>query len=165
MKSQTIISGNLFILPFLTGLTLMTTACFTIVTHDARRPSQNTNFIPQDTGVANNSTVSEPPTPDQDSGHTYHLELIAEPSNAAEFEVAPSPDDRDAYPAGTTVTIDVLHHPGWEIEQWDGPVFAVSGNVAKVNMERDQTVWVRMVKADPIVAPAGTSRPASADSP
>ena len=159
MKGQTIISGNFFILPFLTGLTLVTTACFTIVTDDVRRSGQNTNFVPQDASVAGDSTVSGPPAPERDVDQTYHLELVVDPSNAAEFEVTPGPDGRGAYLAGTTVTIDVLHHPGWEIDEWVGPMLVVDGNVAKVDMDQDQTVVVRMVKSDPVLVPAVSSRP------
>ena len=165
MKGQTIISGNFLILPFLTGLTLMTTACFTIVTDDARRSGQSTNFIPRSSDIADGSPVSGPPTPDRANDHTYELELVVDPIDAAEFKVTPGPNGRGAYLAGTTVTIDVLRHPGWEIEQWVGPVHAVTDNVAKVNMEKDQTVLVRMVKSDPVVVPAVTPGPTPTRSP
>ncbi len=147
MKGQAI-SGNLLTLPFFTLFILTTAACFTIVTDGTRQPDQSTDFIPQGSEVSSTSSSSDSLSPDQDSGSSYELELIVDPNQAAKFAVSPKPNSRGAYSVGTEVTIEVLPNPGWEIQQWVGPAYAISGNVAKVNIDQDQTVLVRMVRAD-----------------
>ena len=142
------IRGNLLIFPLLTGITLMATACFTVISDDYRRSNQGMNFVPQGPSEVADSPVSGSPVSERDSDTAYELAVIADPRDSAEFVVSPTPDIGGVYPAGTTVTIDVLLSPGWEIGQWIGPVYAISGGEAKISMERNHAVLVRMIKAD-----------------
>jgi hypothetical protein len=71
------------------------------------------------TGIIGGSTpTSTPipaaaPTPISPATIEYELEIIADPREAADFLVNPRPNPQGRYPAGTTVTVDVLPKTGW----------------------------------------------------
>ena len=58
---------------------------------------------------------------------SHVLEVISSPEHAAEFLFNPRPIGQGLFVHGRTVTIYVLLQPGWEIDEWVGPVFAVAG--------------------------------------
>jgi hypothetical protein len=126
----------------------MTTACSTIVTEDTRQPGQSTDPAPTGAKISGTSSGVGSFLSDQNGDNSYELDLIVDPSQAAKFVASPKSDNRGAYSAGTEVTIEVLRNPGWKIEQWVGLVYAISDDIAKVNMDQDQTVRVRMVRAN-----------------
>ena len=74
------------------------------------------------------------------------LEVIAEPREAADFLLNPRALGSGGYPMGMTVTIDVLPKDGWEVDEWVGPVYAVIGKSAQIDMDAGQTVVVRLVR-------------------
>ena len=158
MKGHAIISGKFLTVPILAVILLLTTACFTIVA-DPPPPQSNAGSTGAGSKVANNQS------PGRDNDNAYELELIADPREAADFVVNPKANSRGAFIAGTAVTIDVLRKPGWEIQQWVGPVYAIAGDVAKLNMDQDQTVVVRMVRGDNVPAHTVTPRPAPTSTP
>ena len=92
---------------------------------------------------------------------THELEIIADPREAADFLLNPKPNPEGAYDAGTTVTIDVLPKTGWKIGEWVGPVYAVAGKTAKVNVDASQTVIVRFERqaAEASASPISTTTP------
>ena len=163
MKGNAIISGKFLTLPLIAVLLILTTACFTIVA-GTEQPEENASSSSRGSGGADSAAPSLG-SPDRDNDNAYQLELIAEPRQAADFVVNPKANARGAYLAGTAVTIDVLRRPGWAIEQWVGPVYAVSGDIAKVDMDQDQTVVVRMVQAGQIPVPPITPRPTPTNTP
>ncbi|MFQ6028026.1 MAG: hypothetical protein ACE5Q6_11080 [Dehalococcoidia bacterium] len=148
MLSKGILNVRFLTLLYMAAFLLFSTACFTLV-----RPTT----APEPT--------SAPPTNANPGPRplSYELELIADPREGADFVVNPKADAQGAYRAGTAATIDVLLRPGWSIEQWVGPVYAISGETAKVNMDQDQTVVVRMVqegtRPTPRPQPTATPRP------
>ena len=88
---------------------------------------------------------------------TYELEVKADPPEAAEFLLNPRSSLEGAYPAGTTVTIDVLPKAGWEVQEWVGPVYDVAGNTAKIDVDASRAVAVRLAR--PTLTPAPTPLP------
>jgi hypothetical protein len=148
MKGKATNNGKFLTLLLLTFLTLMTAACFTIVADGARRPDQSTDLTPQRPEVAGVSSVSDSPSPGQESSDSYKLKLSVDPGEGGTLVASPRPDGRGTYPAGTEVTIEVRLNPGWEIEQWIGPLDGISGDAARVNMDQDRTVLVRLVEID-----------------
>lgn len=77
------------------------------------------------------------------------LEVLITPRRAADFLTNPAPGAQGTYQTGTAVTIDVSPKEGWTISEWVGPVYAVAGDTAKVNMDTNKTVNVRL---EPIAA-------------
>ena len=88
---------------------------------------------------------------------TYELEVKADPPEAAEFLLNPRSSLEGAYPAGTTVTIDVLPKAGWEVQEWVGPVYDVAGKTAKIDVDASRAVAVRLAR--PTLTPAPTPLP------
>ena len=66
---------------------------------------------------------------------SHVLVVIASPEHAADFLFNPKAIGQGLFVHGRTVTIDVLLQPGWEIDEWVGPVFGVEGRTAKIKME------------------------------
>ena len=97
-----------------------------------------------------------PPTSTVTPVAAYELEITADPLGAAEFLINPKSDLRGAYPAGATLTIDVLPQRGWEVEEWIGPVYRAEDRTAKIDMDDSYTVVVRLV---PVAAPTATPVP------
>ena len=104
------------------------------------------------------TALPEQPTP---ALEVRQLELIAEPSEAADFLLNPKPVGTGDYVSGIAVTIDVLPKEGWEIKEWAGPVYETAGNTAKITMDSTQTVVVRLVRASLQVTPPATALPGS----
>lgn len=92
------------------------------------------------------SSAANTPSPAATPILTHELKVIADPQPAAKFLFNPIPLERDKYVHGRTVTIDVLPQLGWEIGEWVGPVFGVSGRTAKIAMDSSQRVVVRMIQ-------------------
>ncbi len=89
---------------------------------------------------------------------SHVLEVIADPEDAAKILFNPKAIGQGLFVHGRTVTIDALLQPGWEIDEWVGPVFAVAGRAAKIKMDSSQSVVVRMVPASArVTTPAPTS--------
>ena len=70
--------------------------------------------------------------------------VVADPDGSARFRLNSLPLDRAQYAPGEQVTIDVLPEAGWEIGEWVGPVYDVTGNTAKVDLVVSQAVVVRL---------------------
>ena len=75
---------------------------------------------------------------------THQLMVVADPSGSARFLLNSVPLDQAQYAPGEQVTIDVLPEAGWEIGEWVGPVYDVTGNTAKVDLVVSQAVVVRL---------------------
>ena len=78
---------------------------------------------------------------------THELEVILQPTESAIFLLNPKPIGDRRYVQGRTVTIDVSPQPGWEVDEWLGPVFEVVGRTAKINMNVSHSVIVRLVQS------------------
>ena len=78
---------------------------------------------------------------------THELDVIVEPSETAIVLLNPKPFGEREYVHGRTVTIDVLPRPGWEVDEWLGPVFEVAGRTAKINMNVSHSVIVSLVQS------------------
>ena len=76
---------------------------------------------------------------------THVLEVIADPSDAADVLLNPTPIDGGRYVHGRTVIIDVLPKKGWQVDEWAGPVYEEVGVSAKIDMNSSQTVIIRLV--------------------
>ena len=63
---------------------------------------------------------------------THELMVVADPPGAARFLLNSKLVDRAQYVSGEPVTIEVLPEAGWEIKEWVGSVYDMSGNTAKV---------------------------------
>ena len=105
-------------------------------------------------GCAQTSTPTAPlvPTPEPQITPTpeilsHVVEVLADPEGAAKFVFNPKAIGQGLFVHGRTVTIDVLLQPGWEIDEWVGPVFSVERRTAKIKMDSSQTVVVRLVPA------------------
>lgn len=77
----------------------------------------------------------------------HDLEVRVEPKETAIILLNPRPIGDRKYVQGRTVTIDVSPHPGWEVDEWLGPVFEVAGRTAKINMNVSHTVIIRLVRS------------------
>jgi len=77
----------------------------------------------------------------------HDLEVTVEPKEAAIILLNPRPIGDRKYVQGRTVTIDVSPQPGWEVDEWLGPVFEVAGRSAKINMNVSHSVIVRLVRS------------------
>lgn len=76
------------------------------------------------------------------------LAVIAEPREAAEFLLNPNPIGAGGYSAGMLVTIDVLPKKGWEVEEWIGPVYGITGKTARIEMNSSLTVIVKLIQVN-----------------
>lgn len=92
-------------------------------------------------GVAAWQTIFDSPSP-----QTHQLEVIIDPGESADFLQNPKPDSQGRYHAGTTVTIEVLPREDWKIKEWVGAPYLVSGNTAKVNMDSNKSLVVRLTR-------------------
>jgi len=73
--------------------------------------------------------------------------VITKPRRAAEVLLSPVPLGSGGYIQGQTVTIFVSPKPGWEIQEWVGPVYRALGEIAKVDMDTSTIVMVVMVES------------------
>ena len=87
---------------------------------------------------------------------TYQLEVISDPPEAADFFLQPQPDAEGAYPAGTTVNINAVPRQGWRIEEWVGPLLFILGERARIDMDSQKTVVVKLTR-EPVATPIPTS--------
>ena len=92
-------------------------------------------------------TSPQPDVTTQTEILTHELEVKADPREAADFLFNPKPLGQGGYVSGRTVTIDVLTKPGWKVEEWVGPVYGVTDQTAKIDMDISQTVVVRLRQA------------------
>ena len=131
------------------GLILLLGACF--------------NIVP--TSPASEQPSQIPAQPTTLSG--VELEVIIEPRVSADIvNINPKAEPDGTFARGTTATIELLLNPGWEIEQWSGPVYARVGTTAKINMDQHQTVIVKTRRTDAVAAvpsqdPTATAEPAT----
>jgi len=92
------------------------------------------------------------------------LDVNIDPKEAASYLLNPSPLGKGGYSKGTMVTIDILPQPGWQVEEWVGPVFNVDGKTAKIEMDSSQAIAVILKltippTATPRLVPTATPRP------
>ena len=94
------------------------------------------------------SDIESEPTPTPEPAIiTHELEVIVEPTDTAIVLLNPKPFGNQRYVHGRTVTIDVLPQPGWQVDEWLGPVFEVAGRTAKINMNVSHSVIVSLVQS------------------
>ncbi len=95
---------------------------------------------------------------------THELEIRADPPEAADVLLNPTPIDGGRYVRGRTVTIDILPKKGWQVDRWAGPVYDEVGVSAKIDMNSSHTVIVRLVRviAVPPAAAPSTLAPSAA---
>jgi len=77
------------------------------------------------------------------------LDIKIDPKDAATYLLNPSPLGKGGYSKGMMVTIDILPQPGWQVEEWIGPVFKVEGTTAQIEMDSSQAVAVRLTSTSP----------------
>ena len=146
MNSRGIISVR-YMLIIAIGLNLLLAACFNIV--PTSPASEQRPQIPARPGTLNG----------------VELEVIIEPRESADIiNINPKAGPDGTFARGTTATIELLLNPGWEIEQWSGPVYARVGTTAKVNMDQHQTVIVKTRRIDSVAGvpspdPTATAEP------
>ena len=87
---------------------------------------------------------------------THELDVIVQPPESGIVLLNPKPIGEREYVAGRTVSIDVLPKPGWEVDEWVGPVWGVAGRSAKINMTLSRSVIVSLVRSS-AKSPAETS--------
>ena len=98
-------------------------------------------------GCTNLPTLTPPPTPTPTrTSITLELEVKSNPREAADIVLNPKPIPGGRYLRGRTVTINVLPKEGWQVDEWVGPVYGITGKTAKINMTSNQTVIIRMVR-------------------
>ena len=93
---------------------------------------------------------------------THELVIIADPPEAADVLLNPTPIEGGRYVRGRTVSIDILPKKGWQVDQWAGPVYDEVGVSAKIDMNSSHTVIVRLVRViavPPTAAPSAAVRP------
>jgi hypothetical protein len=95
---------------------------------------------------------------------THELEIIADPPEAADVLLNPTPIEGGRYVRGRTVAIDILPKKGWQVDRWAGPVYDEVGVSAKIDMNSSHTVIVRLVRviAVPPTAAPSTLAPSAA---
>ncbi len=89
---------------------------------------------------------------------THELKIIADPSEAADVLLNPTPIEGGRYVRGRTVTIDILPKQGWQVDRWAGPVYDEVGVSAKIDMNSSHTVIVRLVR---VIAVPPTAAPST----
>jgi len=88
------------------------------------------------------------------------LKIIADPADAADVLLNPTPIEGGRYVRGRTVTIDILPKKGWQVDRWAGPVYDEVGVSAKIGMNSSHTVIVRLVRIIAVPPTAAPSTPA-----
>ena len=104
-------------------------------------PSSDPDTTAVPTKIPEQTTTPEPAV------LAHDLEVLVEPREAAIILLNPRPIGDRKYVQGRTVTIDVSPHPGWEVDEWLGPVFEVAGRTAKINMNVSHSVIIRLVRS------------------
>ena len=88
------------------------------------------------------------------------MKIIADPADAADVLLNPTPIEGGRYVRGRTVTIDILPKKGWQVDRWAGPVYDEVGVSAKIGMNSSHTVIVRLVRIIAVPPTAAPSTPA-----
>lgn len=96
---------------------------------------------------ASSSDSNIPPVPTITPVLTHELAVIIQPTETAIVLLNPQPIGDREYVHGRTVTIDVLPQPGWEVDEWVGPVWGVAGRTAKIDMTISRSLIVSLVRS------------------
>ena len=86
---------------------------------------------------------------------THALTVTVDPPEAAEILQNPTPLNPNLYVRGRTVIINVLPKAGWSVDRWVGPVHDEIGESAKVTMDSNKSVIIRMQRIGTTQATTG----------